>query len=118
MTARNAAGLRPDSFPFLPDASTRATLRNQYGSTIDEGIRLLRSAIKADVNFSDAMAYMNLLYRLKAFLAENTAESTADLQEAKEWVKKALAAKPKDFRNTSPLAPPLPPPPPPPPPKE
>ena len=114
MTARNAAGLRPDSFPFLPDASTRANLRNQYGSTIDEGIRLLRSAIKADTNYSDAMAYMSLLNRLKAFIAENAAESTADVQEAKEWVKKSLAAKPKDYRNTSPLAPPLPPPPPPP----
>lgn len=117
MTARNAAGLRPDTFPFLPEASTRATLRDQYGSTIDEGIRLLGSAIKIDPNYSNAMAYMNLLYRLKAFIAENVADSTANLQEAKEWVTKSLAAKPKDHPDFSPLAAPLPPPPPPPPPK-
>jgi hypothetical protein len=113
ITARNPAGLRPDSPPFLPDSSTRATLRDQYGPTIDEGIRMLGSAIKIDSNSSDAMAYISLLYRLKAFMAENIAGSTANLKEAEEWVKKSLAAKPRDHRNFSPLAPPLPPPPPP-----
>jgi hypothetical protein len=79
---------------------------------------MLGSAIKIDSNYSDAMAYMSLLYRLKAFMAENMAGSTANLREADEWVKKSLAAKPNDHRNFSPLAPPLPPPPPPPPPTE
>jgi tetratricopeptide (TPR) repeat protein len=116
MTARNAAGLKPNSLPFLPDSSTRANLRDQCGPTVDEGIRLLGSAIKIDPNYSDAMAYMNLLYRLKAFMAENAATSAADLSEAEEWAKKSIAAKPKDHLNLSPLAPPLPPPPPPPPP--
>lgn len=41
--------------------------RDQYGPTMDEGIRMLGSAIKIDSNYSDAMAYMSLLYRLKAF---------------------------------------------------
>jgi hypothetical protein len=49
MSARDPAGLRPDSRPFLPDASTRATLRDQYGLIIDEGIRMLGSAIKVDL---------------------------------------------------------------------
>jgi tetratricopeptide (TPR) repeat protein len=115
VTARNAAGLRPDSFPFLPDSSTRATLRDQYGFNVDEGIRMLGSAIKIDPNYSNAMAYMSLLYRLKAFMAENAAASGADVEEADEWAKKSIAAKPKDHPNFSPLAPPLPPPPPPPP---
>jgi beta-lactamase regulating signal transducer with metallopeptidase domain len=114
MTARNAAGLRHDDPPFLPDSSARATLRDQYGPTIDEGIRMLGSAIKIDSNYSDAMAYMSLLYRLKAFMAEDIAGSTANLKETEEWVKKSLAAKPKDHGNFSPLGPPLPPPPPPP----
>jgi beta-lactamase regulating signal transducer with metallopeptidase domain len=118
MTARTAAGLRPDSPPFLPDSSTRATFRDHYGPTIDEGIRMLVSAIQIDSNYSDAMAYMSLLYRLKAFMAEDIAGSTADLKEAEEWIKKSLAAKPKSPRDLSPLAPPLPPPPPPPPPKQ
>jgi hypothetical protein len=119
MTARNAAGLRPDSFPFLPDPSTRASLRNQYGSMVDEGIRLLSSAIKIDPDYSDAMAYMNLLYRLEAFISGSSADAAADLQQAKEWRDKSLAAKLKeDHRNTSPLAAPLPPPPPPPPPRQ
>ena len=115
IAARNAAGIRADAPPFLPDSSTRATLRDQYGQTIDEGMRMLDKDIKIDSNNADAMAYLNLLYRLKAFMAENIASSTADVTEAAEWVKKALAAKPKDHRDPSLLAPPLPPPPPPPP---
>jgi tetratricopeptide (TPR) repeat protein len=117
MAARKAAGLRPNQ-PFLPDSSTRATLRDQYGPAIDEGIRMLGSVIEMDPNYFDAMAYMNLLYRLKALVAENLADSTASLKEADEWVKKSLAAKPKYHRDLSPLAPPLPPPPPPPPPNQ
>jgi tetratricopeptide (TPR) repeat protein len=116
MKARKAAGLRPDSPQFLPDSSTRATLRDEYGRDVDEGIRVLGSAIKIDSNYSDAMAYMNLLYRLKAYMAEHTATSAADVEQAEQWAKRSLAAKPNDHRNFSPLAPPLPPPPPPPPP--
>jgi beta-lactamase regulating signal transducer with metallopeptidase domain len=115
VAARSAAGLPPDD-PFLPDSSTRASLRDQYGSTIDEGLRMLDNVVKIDPNYSDAMAYMNLLYRLKAYLAENMAGSTANLKQAEEWRKKSLDAKPRDHRNFSPLAPPLPHPPPPPPP--
>ena len=115
MSARDAAGLRPYSPPFLPDSSSRATLRDQYGATVDEGIRMLGNAIKIDPNYSDAMAYINLLYRLKAYMAENVATSDANLREAEEWVKKALAAKPRGHHDFSPLEPPLPPPPPPPP---
>jgi beta-lactamase regulating signal transducer with metallopeptidase domain len=115
ISARNAAGLRPDAPPFLPDSATRASLRDQYGPTVDEGIRMLGSALKIDPNYSDAMAYMNLLYRLKALMAENMAGSTANVKEAEEWFKKSLAAKPGDDHDSSPLAPPLPPPPPPPP---
>lgn len=116
MTVRRAAGLRPDSPPLLLDASTRAALRDQYGPVVDEGIRMLGNAIQIDPNYSDAMAYMNLLYRLKAYMAENIADSKADLNEADEWAKKSRAAMPKNRPKFSPLAPPPVPPPPPPPP--
>jgi hypothetical protein len=117
MKARDAAGLRPDSAPFLPDASARRALRDQYGAVTDEGLRMLESSIKIDLNYSEAMAYMNLLYRLKAFMAENEEESAAALTSAKEWVGKSLAAaRRKNYSSASPLDPPAPPPPPPPPP--
>lgn len=118
VAARNAAGLRPDGPQFLPDSSIRAKLRNQYGPTIYEGIAMLGTAVKIDPNYFDAMVYTNLLYRLKAFIAVDLAESTADLKQADEWLKKALAAKQNYHRDSSPLAPPLPPPPPPPPPAQ
>jgi len=46
-----------------------------------------------------ARSSMNLLYRRKAFLAENRAGSTEGLKEAEEWVKKSLAAKGKERRR-------------------
>ncbi|MGA8026931.1 MAG: hypothetical protein WB992_07275, partial [Bryobacteraceae bacterium] len=109
MKARKAAGLRPGDASFIPDASARQALRNEYGAVIDEGLRMLESSIKIDPNYSDAMAYMSLLYRLKAFMAENAGESTVELTEAEEWVAKSLAAKKKDGSIASPLDPPAPP---------
>jgi len=94
----------------------RQALRNEYGAVIDEGLRMLESSIKIGPNYSDAMAYMSLLYRLKAFMAENAGESTVALTKTEEWVGKSLAATKKDDSSASPLDPPAPPPPPPAPP--
>jgi hypothetical protein len=116
MKARNAAGLRPGDTPFLPDASAREALRNEYGAVIDEGLRMLENSIKIDPNYSDAMAYMGLMYRMKAFMAEDPGESTLSVTKAEDWMGKSLAAKKKDVASASPLDPPAPPPPPPPPP--
>ena len=75
------------------------------------------------------MAYMNLLDRIKAGIADTQAEYTELIGEADSWVSKALAAKRKQAQNPpqppgalnvdgavpEPSAPPPPPPPPPPP---
>lgn len=118
--ARTAAGLARDSYAILPDAGTRQGLRAQYAPLIDEGMQMLNKAIEMDPQYVDAMAYLNLMYRLKAYVAETTAEAATATAVADEWVGKALAAKKlaasTPAKTGSWMAAPPPPPPPPPPP--
>jgi tetratricopeptide (TPR) repeat protein len=50
--------------PLPPDLREEYT--RQYGATIDEGIDSLKHAIELRLDYDDAMAYLNLLYRRKA----------------------------------------------------
>jgi beta-lactamase regulating signal transducer with metallopeptidase domain len=120
MEARAAAGMRPEQTAFIADAGARRTLRESSGAIVDEGIHMLETTLQMDPEYSDAMAYMNLLYRLKANIAETEAESNKAVALADEWVGKALDAKRKQPAATQQSgawtqAPPPPPPPPPPP---
>jgi cell division septation protein DedD len=95
---------------------------------------MLQIALELDPNYDDAMAYMNLLDRLKAGLVNSPAESADLVSKADDWVGKALTAKRQHARSQPPgpaqldvdgpppgpanaamlVAPPPPPPPPPP----
>ncbi len=128
--ARLAAGMKPWDPGIIPDASLRQSVRTQHGAQIEDGFRMLQVALQLDPNYSDAMAYMNLLYRIQAGIADTDAQYTDFIAKADMWVGKALAAKRGQARRTNPtagtldvdasvpvpfVAPPPPPPPPPPP---
>lgn len=125
--AQDAAGMPREAY-FIPDAGVRKQLREQYGATIEEGFRMLQIALDRDPKMDSAMAYLNLLFRCEAAMAETEAESTKDVALADEWVGKAIAAmKARKGQAPAPLDPdappptpmiamPAPPPPPPPPP--
>ena len=128
--ARLAAGMKPWDPGIIPDASLRQSVRTQHGAQIEDGFRMLQIALQLDPNYSDAMAYMNLLYRIQAGIADTEAQYTDFIAKADMWVDKALAAKRGQARSTNPaantldvdapvtgaiVAPPPPPPPPPPP---
>jgi hypothetical protein len=116
---RAAAGMSQDDGNFIVDAAARRNPRDRYGPIIDEGMRMMGVALRMDPNYSDAMAYLNLLYRMKANLADSAAESADAVSEANEWVGKAIDAN-RIAPDSSPrgvtgaAAPPPPPPPPPP----
>ncbi len=130
--AKEKAGARPEDY-FLADAAVRAQLRDQYQQNVTEGMNALRRALEIDPAYGDAMAYLNLLYRLKASMADTAAEGASLIATADEWTSKAVAAlkvpappappKPLDVdapppgpaSPEPPMAPPPPPPPPPPP---
>ncbi len=128
--ARQAAGMKPWDPGIIPDASLRQSVRTQHGAQIEDGFRMLQVALQLDPNYSDAMAYMNLLYRIQAGIADTQAQYTDSIAQADMWVDKALAAKREQARSANPpantldvdapvmlpiVAPPPPPPPPPPP---
>jgi len=122
-SARQTAGMQPQDPGIIPDANLRLKVRTEHMAQIEDGFRMLQIALQLDPDYVDAMAYMNLLYRIEAGIVESEQESAGLVAQADSWVKKALAAKRTQAQNppqksSRPAAlgstPPPPPPPPPP----
>ena len=129
-SAVRAAGMQPQDPGIIKDAGLRQSVRTKHGAQIEEGFRMMETAIQLDPDYTDAMAYINLLYRIEAGIADSDAQSADFVAKADSWVTQALAAKRRQAQNpqapAGPLnvdgpvpgpfvAPPPPPPPPPPP---
>jgi tetratricopeptide (TPR) repeat protein len=120
--ARQAAGMQPQDPGIIPDASLRQQVRTQHMAQIEDGKQMLQSALQIDPDYADAMAYMNLLYRIEAGIADDNAQYSALIAKADGWVQSALNAIKKRARSGKSgdlpagwlVAPPPPPPPPPP----
>ncbi len=110
--ARQASG-GTDLKGQLTDAAARKSLRDQYLPVVEEGLRMMNRAIELDAGYADAMAYVNLLLRLKAAIVDDPAEVSGLIAQADGWVAKALAARLQQPNSAQPLTPPPPPPPPP-----
>ncbi len=80
----------PDILPTLPEKA-RAALQDQNGALVDDGMKSLQKAIDLRPNYSDAMAYLNLMYRQKADLETESSAREDDLKQADDLVQKALA---------------------------
>ena len=72
-------------------------LKAKDGANVDEGMKMLQTAIDKRQDYDDAMAYMNLLYRRKANdMTCDDAETRAEyVKTANEWSDKAMAARKK-----------------------
>jgi tetratricopeptide (TPR) repeat protein len=92
-TARAKLGLKPEDPGPLKDPKVRAELKTDYGALIDDGLKNLQKALDLDSNYDDAMAYMNLLIRERADLADTPQAYKADVDTANNWIQKALEAK-------------------------
>ena len=118
--ARTAAGMQPQDAGIIPDADARLKLRSDHMAQIQDGFTMLQTALQMDPDYSDAMAYMNLLYRIEAGIVDSDAQSADLITLADSWVKQALDAKRRQAQNPrrassqGMTAPPPPPPPPPP----
>lgn len=78
----------------LKDKKLCAKMRDQDGATIQDGIDSLTKAISLRQDYDDAMAYMNLIYRQKAYReCDQPQQASEDLKTANEWVDKTMAAK-------------------------
>jgi hypothetical protein len=70
-------------------------LKSKDGDIIDEGIKMLQTAIDKRQDYDDAMVYMNLLYRRRAVdMTCDDAQARAELiKTANDWSDKAMAAR-------------------------
>lgn len=93
MEARNKLGMKPEDPGPLKDKKLRDELKAKWSETIDSGIQHLEKALQIDPEYDDAMAYMNLLIRERADLADTPEQYKADVDTADKWVEKALATK-------------------------
>jgi hypothetical protein len=60
---------------------------------VEDGIKNLDQALALDKEYDDAMAYLNLLYRERADVAESKADYDKDTDAADMWVQKTLETK-------------------------
>jgi len=93
MTARVNANMKPDEPGPLKDQKAKAELSAKYMPVIDDGIKNLQKALDIDPKSDDAMAYMNLLIRERADLADNKESYKKQVDEADSWLQKALDTK-------------------------
>jgi len=72
-------------------------LKSKDGPIVDEGMKMLQTAIDKRQDYDDAMAYMNLLYRRKAadMTCEDAQARATLVQSANDWSDKAMAARKK-----------------------
>ncbi len=93
--ARAELGMKPEDPGPLKDKKVREELKAQYTTVIDDGIQSLQKALEVDPEYDDAMAYLNLLIREKADLADTPEQYKEEIKVADDWVQKALETKKK-----------------------
>lgn len=101
--AKLAAGGNVQDYA-IPDPGVRKRLRDQYLTVVEDGLHMEQAALQLDAAHSDAMAYTNLLYRLKAGLVDNPVEAASYMAQAEAWVHKALVARQQQAGNAPPLS--------------
>jgi tetratricopeptide (TPR) repeat protein len=93
MTARVNGNMKPDEPGPLKDKKAKAELSTKYMASIEDGIKNLQKALEIDKDSDDAMAYMNLLIRERADLADDKDAYKKQVEEADSWLQKALDTK-------------------------
>jgi tetratricopeptide (TPR) repeat protein len=77
-----------------------AQFRQKYGEIVDEGIANMKKAMDLRPDYSDAMAYLNLLYRQKADMELTPGEQEHDMKIADDLVDQAKAIKARKMNSS------------------
>jgi Tfp pilus assembly protein PilF len=93
MERRAELGMRPDDPGPIKDKKAREELRAKNLPVIEQGLTDLQKALALDKEYDDAMAYMNLLYRERADIADSPDAFKQDTKEADGWLDRSLATK-------------------------
>ncbi|MCC6367976.1 MAG: hypothetical protein IT165_31005 [Bryobacterales bacterium] len=93
MAAKAKLGMKAEDPGPIKDKKVKEELKEKYGAMIEEGIKDFDKALSIDKEYDDAMAYMNLLIRERADLADTPEEYKKQVEIADSWVQKALETK-------------------------
>ncbi|MHB8734529.1 MAG: tetratricopeptide repeat protein [Terriglobales bacterium] len=101
MAARAAVGISDQTQPFVsakkPSKEALKAcedVRDKNLPLIEEGLKDLQKALDLRADYSDAMQYVNLLYRERADISCTDPQArAADLKTADDWADKALKAR-------------------------
>ena len=93
MEARSKLGMKPEDPGPIKDKKVKDELKAQWMDTINKGIQNLDRALQIDPEYDEAMAYMNLLIRERADLADTPDVYAKEIEVADNWVQKALDTK-------------------------
>lgn len=102
MEKRAELGMRPDDPGPIKDKKAREELRARNLPIVEAGLEDLQKALALDPEYDDAMAYMNLLHRERADLAEDASSFKADTDAADSWVDKTMQTKKKKAAAAAP----------------
>lgn len=91
--ARTKLGMKPEDPGPLKDKKLRDELKAKHMPAVDQGIQNLQHALDIDSEYDDAMAYMNLMLRIRADLRDTVEEARADNEAADKWTEKTLETK-------------------------
>jgi len=91
MLLKTRLNLKPED--PIRDAKERQALAERNLPLIEEGMGMLNQAMQLRQDYDDAMAYLNLLYREQADLAETPAEREELLKTADSWMDRSMAIK-------------------------
>jgi tetratricopeptide (TPR) repeat protein len=93
MEARAKLGMKPEDPGPIKDRKVREEVKAKNQAMVEEGIQHLEKALEIDPEYDDAMAYVNLLHRELADIADSPEEYKKHTQLADQWVQKALETK-------------------------
>ncbi len=88
--ARVKSGMKTDEQAPIKDKKLRAELKAKWDPILDQGIQDEKKALEIDPQYDDAMAYMNLLIRYKADMADSQEEFRKQWDVADTWMQKTL----------------------------
>jgi tetratricopeptide (TPR) repeat protein len=93
MLARSNLRMRAEDPGPIKDKKVKEQLKGDYNAVIQDGVQNLQKALEIDIEYDDAMAYLNLMIRTKADLLDTPDEYTKEIKSADDWLQKALDTK-------------------------
>ena len=91
--ARAKLSMKPEDPGPLKDKKVRAEVREKNLLMVQDGLKQLEAAVKVDPDYDDAYAYLNLMHRELADISDTPEEYKKELEQADNYVQKALEAK-------------------------